>query len=61
MSLWHICNSVNDACICFPRNTDVWVKITPETKDTFLNIIFCQNIKSLFQGDHKFLCTDNLF
>lgn len=53
--------SIYDACMCFYINTDVWEKITQETKNTFLNIIFCQNIKSLFQEDHKFLCTDNLF
>lgn len=37
----------------------MWEKITQETKNTFLNILFCQNIKSLFQEVHKWLCTDN--
>lgn len=53
--------SIYDACICFHINTDVWEKITQETKNTFLNILFCQNIKSLFQEEHKLLYNDNLF
>lgn len=57
MSLWHICG-IYDACVCFHINTDVWEKITQETKNTFLNILFCLNIKSLFQ-DHNMLCTEN--
>lgn len=39
----------------------MWVKITWETMNAFLNIIFYKDIKSIFQEDHKLLCTNNLF